>query len=64
MFSADFYQSAPVMALCASLGAVPLIGLSRRHPNLREFWTFAAAGLKFLWCCCWPAGSWQVMWWR
>lgn len=47
MLSADFYQTAPVIALCASLFAVPLIALSRRHPNMREFWTFAAAVLKF-----------------
>ncbi len=47
MFSAAFYQTAPVIALCASLFAVPLIALSRRHPNLREFWTLAAATLKF-----------------
>src|SRR6056297_205656 len=47
MFSPAFYQAAPVIAVCASLGAVPLIAASRRHPNLREFWTFAAAALKF-----------------
>ena len=39
---------APLLAVLVSLAAVPLIALSRNHPNLREFWTFAAAGLK-LW---------------
>ncbi len=34
-FSADFYQAAPVITLCASLGAVPLIAISRRHPSTR-----------------------------
>ncbi|MFH7321060.1 monovalent cation/H+ antiporter subunit D family protein, partial [Desulfurivibrio sp. D14AmB] len=47
MFSEPFYQIAPVIALCASLAAVPLIALSGRRPNLREFWTYAAAALKF-----------------
>ncbi|MBF0199996.1 MAG: monovalent cation/H+ antiporter subunit D family protein [Desulfamplus sp.] len=47
MFPVSFYQIAPVIALCASLLAVPLIAVSGRHPNLREFWTFAAAALKF-----------------
>ncbi|MDZ7640562.1 MAG: monovalent cation/H+ antiporter subunit D family protein [Desulfurivibrio sp.] len=48
MFSESFYQLAPVVALCASLAAVPLIALSGGRPNLREFWTFAAAAVKFI----------------
>ncbi|MDR9501602.1 MAG: monovalent cation/H+ antiporter subunit D family protein [Desulfurivibrionaceae bacterium] len=47
MFSPSFYQIAPVIAVCASLAAVPLIALSGSRPNLREFWTFLAAGVKF-----------------
>lgn len=47
MFSEPFYQIAPVIALCASLAAVPLIAISGSRPNLREFWTYAAAALKF-----------------
>ena len=47
MFSESFYQIAPVIALCASLAAVPLIAVSGSRPNLREFWTFLAAGIKF-----------------
>ena len=38
----------PLLAILASLLAVPCIILSRRTPNLREAWTFAAAGLKFV----------------
>jgi len=37
----------PLFAVLASLTAVPLIALSRNRPNLREFWTFAAAFTKF-----------------
>ncbi len=37
----------PLMAILASLLAVPFIILSGRSPNVREAWTFAAAGLKF-----------------
>ncbi|MFH7326957.1 monovalent cation/H+ antiporter subunit D family protein [Desulfurivibrio sp. C05AmB] len=47
MFSPSFYQIAPVIAICASLAAVPLIAISGSRPNLREFWTFLAAGIKF-----------------
>lgn len=47
MYSPSFYQIAPVIAVCASLAAVPLIALSGGRPNLREFWTFLAAGIKF-----------------
>jgi len=38
----------PLIAILASLLVVPFIILSNRTPNLREAWTFAAAGLKFL----------------
>jgi len=38
----------PLLAILASLLVVPFIILSSRTPNLREAWTFAAAGLKFL----------------
>ena len=37
----------PLLAILVSLLAVPLIILSSRAPNLREAWTFIAAGLKF-----------------
>ena len=37
----------PLLAVLVSLAAVPAILLSGRRPNLREFWTFAAAFLKF-----------------
>lgn len=38
----------PVLAISVSLLAVPLIVLSNKKPNLREFWTFLAAVAKFL----------------
>jgi len=37
----------PLLAVLSSTAAIPLILLSRRHPNLREFWTIAAAVAKF-----------------
>ncbi len=37
----------PLLAVLVSLCAVPLIILSNKRPNLREFWTFLAAVLKF-----------------
>ena len=40
-------SSKPAMALAVSLLAVPLIILSARRVNLREFWTVAAAVIKF-----------------
>lgn len=39
--------SAPLCAVLISLVAVPLIVLSRNRPNLREFWTLAAAFIKW-----------------
>jgi multicomponent Na+:H+ antiporter subunit D len=38
----------PLFAILVSLVAAGLILLSKRRPNLRETWTFVAAGLKFL----------------
>jgi len=44
----DIYQSiVPILAIVVSLIAVPLILLSSRFRNLREFWTIAAAFCKF-----------------
>lgn len=37
----------PFLAVAVSLAAVPAILLSDRRPNLREFWTFFAALVKF-----------------
>lgn len=36
----------PLLTVLVSLGAVPLIILSSRRPNLREFWTIAAGVAK------------------
>ena len=45
----DLYTSAvPLYAVLVSLAAVPLIIVSRKKPNLREFWTFAAGVVKFV----------------
>jgi len=38
----------PLLIVAVSLVGAGLIGISGRRPNLREFWTFAAAVLKFL----------------
>ena len=38
----------PLIAILASLLVIPLIMVSRKAPNLREMWTLAGAGLKFL----------------
>ncbi len=38
----------PLLAVLVSLLITPLLVISRREPNVREFWTFAAAGAKFL----------------
>lgn len=37
----------PLLAIAVSLAAVPLILLSSKKPNLREFWTLGAAVAKF-----------------
>lgn len=42
-----FSSATPLYAVLVSLIAVPFILLSSRRPNLREFWTLAAAFLKF-----------------
>jgi len=41
-----FIPAAPVLAILVSLAAVPLIAISGRWPNLREFWTFLAGAIK------------------
>jgi multicomponent Na+:H+ antiporter subunit D len=42
------YQSLlPIAAICVSLIAALLIKLSDKHPDIREFWTIAAAFIKF-----------------
>jgi multicomponent Na+:H+ antiporter subunit D len=38
----------PFYAVMVSLAAVPLIIMSSRQPNLREFWTILAAVIKFI----------------
>lgn len=44
----EIYRSfIPFYAVMVSLIAVPLIMLSSRHANLREFWTLAASIVKF-----------------
>lgn len=44
----EVVQSAmPLYAIVVSLAAVVLIGISGKKPNLREFWTIAAAVTKF-----------------
>jgi len=46
---ADLYTSAvPLYAIVVSLAIVPLIILSAKRQNLREFWTIAAGIVKFL----------------
>jgi len=48
MSSWSTYQSwVPLLAILVSLAAVPLIILSSRRPNLREFWTIGAGVGKF-----------------
>lgn len=41
-----FLEATPLLAIMASLVAVPFIALSGNKPNLREFWTFLAGGVK------------------
>jgi len=48
MESASFISPTPLFAILTSLAAVPLIALSGKKPNLREFWTFAAGAIKIL----------------
>ncbi|MCK4337110.1 MAG: monovalent cation/H+ antiporter subunit D family protein, partial [Candidatus Aminicenantes bacterium] len=44
----EIYSSTvPLLAVLVSLAAVPLIILSSRKPNLREFWTITASVAKF-----------------
>ncbi len=42
-----YTSSIPFLAVLVSLAAVPLILMSSDKPNLREFWTLAAAFIKF-----------------
>ncbi len=45
----EIYTSAvPLYAILVSLAAVPLIILSSKRQNLREFWTIAAGVVKFI----------------
>lgn len=41
------YSIKPLLAVLVSIGAIPFI-IASRSPNLREGWTFVAAGAKFL----------------
>lgn len=43
----SYTSAVPLCAVLVSLAAVPLIILSRRRPNLREFWTLTAGIAKF-----------------
>ena len=48
MTAVEVYSSVlPFYAVMVSLAAAPLILLSSRHANLREFWTVAASVIKF-----------------
>ncbi|MDO9586180.1 MAG: monovalent cation/H+ antiporter subunit D family protein [Syntrophales bacterium] len=45
----EIYSSViPFYAVMVSLAAAPLIVMSSRHANLREFWTVAASIIKFI----------------
>jgi multicomponent Na+:H+ antiporter subunit D len=46
MATIPFIPLTPVFAILVSLAAVPLIAMSGKRPNLREFWTFLAGGIK------------------
>ncbi len=48
METAPFINATPALAILASLAAVPLIALSGKRPNVREFWTLLAGVVKFL----------------
>lgn len=41
------FSTVPLLAILVSLVAIPAILLSSRKPNLREAWSFLAAGMKF-----------------
>lgn len=48
MTAPETYTSiVPLLAVLVSLAAVPLIIMSSKHRNLREFWTIAASFIKF-----------------
>ena len=46
MATLPFHEATPLLAICVSIAAVPLIALSGSKPNLREFWTFLAGFIK------------------
>ncbi len=46
MATIPFIPLAPVFAILVSLAAAPLIAVSGKWPNLREFWTFLAGAIK------------------
>ncbi len=46
MATIPFIPLAPVFAILVSLAAAPLIAVSGKWPNLREFWTFLAGVIK------------------
>lgn len=43
-----FLEATPLLAILISLVAVPFIAVSGSRPNLREFWTFLAGGVKLV----------------
>lgn len=45
--AAVFTSNVPLLSVLVSMAAVPLILAFARRPNLREFWTLAAAVVKF-----------------
>ncbi len=47
-FDMTYNTYIPFLAVMTSMIAVPLILLSSGRPNLREFWTLAAAFIKFI----------------
>jgi len=48
MESVPFIAATPVLAILAPLIAVPFIIMNSRRENMREMWTFLAAGVTFL----------------
>jgi multicomponent Na+:H+ antiporter subunit D len=47
-YSDTYTTLLPFYIIAVSLAAVPLILISTRHPNLREFWTILASIIKFI----------------
>ncbi|MFW6323461.1 MAG: monovalent cation/H+ antiporter subunit D family protein [Desulfovibrionales bacterium] len=48
MQSEIIHSVMPLLAVLVSLAAFPIIASSDKSPNVREAWTFVAAGVKFL----------------